>query len=65
MLRISATYDTKRASWYESMGIMVAWEAWDGQHGVDPFTHKLDETGHVTHAMILPRTTTTAARSRA
>jgi hypothetical protein len=48
-LRISTTYETKRASWYEAMGIMVAWEAWDGQHGVDPFTHKLDETGHVTH----------------
>jgi hypothetical protein len=48
-LRISATYETKRASWYESMGIMVAWEAWDDQSGVDPFTHALDQNGHVTH----------------
>jgi hypothetical protein len=49
VLRISATYETKRASWYESMGIMVVWEAWNGQHGIDPFTHRLDETGEVTH----------------
>jgi hypothetical protein len=48
-LRISATYDTKLASWYEVMGIMVVWEAWNDEHGVDPFTAKLDERGHVTH----------------
>ena len=40
---------TTRASWYESMGIMVVWEAWDDQTGVDPFTHTLDQIGHVTH----------------
>jgi hypothetical protein len=40
-LRISSTYETRRASWYESMGIMIVWEAWDNQHGVDPFTGKL------------------------
>jgi hypothetical protein len=49
VLRISTTYETRRASWYESMGIMVVWEAYDDQTGVDPFTHALDETGHVTH----------------
>jgi len=50
VLRISSTYDTKYASWYEVMGIMVVWEAWGSQlHGVNPFTTKLDETGHVTH----------------
>jgi hypothetical protein len=48
-LRISATYDTKRASWYEVMGIMVVWEAYGDQTGVDPFTHKLHQRGHVTH----------------
>jgi len=48
-LRISATYETRRASWYESMGIMVAWEAWNDQTGVDPFAHRLDQRGHVTH----------------
>jgi hypothetical protein len=49
VLRVSTTYDTTRASWYESMGIMVVWEAWNDQAGVDPFTHKLDENGAVTH----------------
>ena len=47
-LRVSATYETKRASWYESMGIMVVWEAWNDA-GTDPFSHKLDENGRVTH----------------
>ena len=34
VLRISSTYNTTRASWYESMGIMVVWEAWNtrGRH---------------------------------
>jgi hypothetical protein len=49
VLRISATYDSRRASWYEVMGIMVAWEAWNDTRGVDPFTHALDERGHITH----------------
>jgi hypothetical protein len=48
-LRISAAYDTKRASWYEVMGIMVVWEAWNDQTGVDPFTHQVNQTGHTTH----------------
>jgi hypothetical protein len=48
-LRISTTYDTKLASWYEVMGIMVVWEAWDDQRGIDPFTTTLDEKGQVTH----------------
>jgi hypothetical protein len=49
VLRVSATYETRRASWYESMGIMVVWEAYDDEAGVDPFAHPLDESGHVTH----------------
>ena len=36
-LRISTTYDSSRASWYESMGIMVVWMA-NGVGGADPFT---------------------------
>jgi hypothetical protein len=64
-LRISATYETRRASWYESMGIMVVWEAWDSETGLDPFTgarvstahaagldpftRAIDQKGHVTH----------------
>jgi plastocyanin len=49
VLRISATYNSSLASWYESMGIMVVWEAYGDQTGVDPFTHRLDEAGHITH----------------
>jgi hypothetical protein len=49
VLRISATYETRRASWYEVMGIMVVWEAWGDMRGIDPFTHRLDEQGHITH----------------
>jgi len=47
-LRVNATYDTKRASWYESMGIMVVWMA-DGTTGRDPFTTKVDQPGLLTH----------------
>ncbi len=49
VLRVNATYETRRASWYESMGIMVVWEAWNDTRGVDPFTHKLNESEHLTH----------------
>src|SRR5438874_1149068 len=40
-LSISVTYDTVRASWYESMGIAVIW-ATDGTAGTDPFTARVD-----------------------
>lgn len=49
VMSVHASYETRRASWYESMGIMVVWEAWDDTSGTDPFTHRLDQTGHVTH----------------
>jgi hypothetical protein len=49
VMRISSTYETKRASWYEVMGIMVVWEAYDETGGVDPFDHRLNEQGHITH----------------
>jgi hypothetical protein len=52
VLSVSATYDTKRASWPEVMGIMVVWEAWNDTRGVNPFMGKLDETGHVTHGRL-------------
>jgi plastocyanin len=48
VLETSATYDTKRASWYESMGIMVLWMA-DGTNGADPFTTAVDQPGLLTH----------------
>jgi plastocyanin len=47
-LGVSTTYDTERASWYESMGIMFAYLA-PPRHGVDPFTGPVDTTGDVTH----------------
>jgi plastocyanin len=47
-LSVSATYDTSRASWYESMGIMIAWVT-DGARGANAFTTKIATRGHVTH----------------
>ena len=34
-LRITTTYDTSHASWYESMGLAVVW-MYDGAGGKDP-----------------------------
>jgi hypothetical protein len=48
VLSVSATYDTKRASWWESMGIMVAYMA-DRGRGVNPFKKKVNRRGRVTH----------------
>ncbi len=51
-ISINATYDTKRASWYESMGIMVLWiaDAADAPATThDPFQQKVDVKGEVTH----------------
>ena len=47
-LKISATYDSKRAAWYEVMGIMNVWMA-DRRPGPDPFRKKVDYRGHLTH----------------
>jgi plastocyanin len=48
VLSVSATYDTKRSSWYESMGIMIS--AFNpGGSGPDPFATKVDVPGQVTH----------------
>jgi plastocyanin len=49
-LNVSATYDTRRASWYESMGIMVVFYA-DGikSKAKDPFRSRLDTRGLLTH----------------
>lgn len=48
VLSTSATYDTKRASWWESMGIMVVYMAERGR-GVDPFKVNVSRKGSVTH----------------
>ena len=44
----SATYDTKRGSWWESMGIMVTYMANSGS-GTDPFKKRVDYPGKPTH----------------
>jgi plastocyanin len=47
---LHATYDTRKASWYESMGIVFMWWARGEQAGaVDPFTGSLDTAGEITH----------------
>jgi hypothetical protein len=48
VITVSGTYDTSKASWYESMAIMATQVA-DGWHGVDPFTSSFPTTGQVTH----------------
>ncbi|HEY6780153.1 MAG TPA: hypothetical protein VI111_04320, partial [Thermoleophilaceae bacterium] len=47
-LKVTATYDSKRAAWYESMGIMIAYMA-SGGPGADPFKQRVDWPGKVTH----------------
>ena len=48
VLRVSATYETRKASWYESMGLDLIFIA-DDRSGPDPFRHKVKTTGKVTH----------------
>ncbi|MEA2311896.1 MAG: hypothetical protein QOE28_1864 [Solirubrobacteraceae bacterium] len=48
VLSVSATYDTRDASWYESMGIMPVMYS-PGGSGPDPFTTNVDVPGQVTH----------------
>jgi plastocyanin len=47
---VHTTYDTRNASWYESMGIMDTFVA-DGHldGAIDPFTQPADVTGILTH----------------
>jgi plastocyanin len=47
-LSLHTTYDTKHASWYESMGIMPVFYA-VGVPGTDPFTQPVDWHGELTH----------------
>jgi len=53
VLSTNATYDSGRASWYESMGIMVVWMADTEIAGdvpaADPFTTAVDVEGQPTH----------------
>jgi plastocyanin len=49
-IRINATYDTSKASWYEVMGIMPV-TVYDGSDvgGVDPYVTLPTQTGTLTH----------------
>ncbi|MGK2956368.1 MAG: cupredoxin domain-containing protein [Solirubrobacterales bacterium] len=47
-LELQTTYETKLASWYESMGINVVWMA-DETDGDNPFRTKVDEKGVLNH----------------
>jgi plastocyanin len=49
-INTTVTYDTRQASWYESMGIMVVFYADGLVNGAkDPFTQAIDTRGLVTH----------------
>jgi plastocyanin len=48
VLEVSATYDSKRASWYEAMGIMGTMFN-PGGTGPDPFVTNVDKRGELTH----------------
>jgi hypothetical protein len=48
VLRVNTTYESRRASWYESMGINLVWIA-PGRRGPNPFRRRIDTTGRVTH----------------
>jgi plastocyanin len=48
VLSVSATYESRRASWYESMGIMPTMFS-PGGTGPDPFTVNVDRPGVFTH----------------
>jgi plastocyanin len=48
VLAINATYETRNASWYESMGIMFGWLAED-LAGKDPFAAGIKTRGQVSH----------------
>jgi len=48
VLSTTATYDTTRAAWWESMGIMLTFMA-DSGPGRDPFRKRVDFPGRPTH----------------
>jgi hypothetical protein len=48
VLSTTATYDSSRAAWWESMGIMIAYMA-DRGPGRDPFERRVNFSGRPTH----------------
>ena len=49
VLKVSATYETRHGSWYESMGIMPSLIAYDDDTGKNPFASRITTRGFVTH----------------
>ena len=50
IVRIHSVYDSRLASWYESMGIMYGWYVDGIQPGaIDPFVQQPDISGELTH----------------
>jgi hypothetical protein len=49
VVSVHATYETKRGSWYESMGIMPCAVADGDTSGKNPFQSKLETRGVITH----------------
>jgi hypothetical protein len=49
VLSTTATYNTKRGAWWESMGIMVAYMAPAGEPGDNPYRKRVDYPGKPTH----------------
>ncbi|MFN8161051.1 MAG: hypothetical protein U0R52_08450 [Solirubrobacterales bacterium] len=47
-LEVTTDYETRRASWYESMGIMIVYMA-DPGGGANPYKTRVDYPGQVTH----------------
>jgi hypothetical protein len=52
VLSVSATYDTRKASWYEVMGIMVVGITNGPDGGVDPFSGQVDQTDRLSHGRL-------------
>jgi plastocyanin len=49
VLGIHTTYDARKASWYENMGIVLLFVAPHEAKGADPFTQAVDPNGELTH----------------
>ena len=51
LLRISTTYETEKASWYENMGLNMVFFA-EGASGADPFEDPVATRGEPTHGQL-------------
>ena len=52
VVRLHVVYDVSKASWYEVMGIMPIAVQDNSTAGTNPFTHKIDQKGHLTHGRL-------------